>query len=59
MELISTVGVGGVIGLLFGLAFASWIDPNTNEGFGLLVIICIGGGIVLSALWSAIRSKKD
>lgn len=58
MELISTVGVGGVIGLLVGLAFASWVDPNTSEGFGLLVIVCIGCGIVISALWSAIRSKK-
>lgn len=55
MELIRFIGRGGFVGLTFGLVFATWVNPNSNEGWAFLVAVCslLGFiiGIVVPFLW--------
>lgn len=58
MELIRFIGRGGFVGLTFGLVFATWVNPNSNEGWAFLVAVCslLGFiiGIVAPFLWKLV-----
>jgi len=48
------LGVAGGIGALLGIILASWVDPETNGGFALLlaiaIIVCMTIGGIISKL---------
>jgi hypothetical protein len=52
VELIGKLGIGGCIGVLIGLVFVAWVQPTTNGGTALLilipVIVCMIIGSILS-----------
>ncbi|MDW4497054.1 hypothetical protein R5H30_03600 [Sulfitobacter sp. D35] len=64
MDILTKIGTGGVIGLIFGLALVAWVQPATVAGQALLVVVCTAAGIVLSGVVAALarllaRRGKD
>lgn len=61
MGTVLKLGIGGVVGLLAGLALVAWVRPATQGGQALLVVISVAIG---SAVWAALaaalaRRKQD
>ena len=54
-----TFGIGGIVGFFLGLLLKTWIQPGTTAGGSLLVAICIGVGIIVSALFSAFNKRRS
>jgi hypothetical protein len=54
---IKELGIGGVVGLLLGIALLTWVQPRTTGGVGLILIVSIGMGTVVGAVWSAARGR--
>ncbi len=48
MDLARLIGRSGIAGALVGLVFATWVNPATNQGFALLVVICVLAAIIMS-----------
>jgi hypothetical protein len=57
LELIAKIGIGGVVGILVGLAVVLWVEPTTTEGSVLLVIVCIIGAIIAGKFLSNIYAS--
>jgi hypothetical protein len=55
MSALQKLGTGGLIGFLLGLAVIWYVEPTTAGGTGLLLVICVALGMLVSALISAIR----
>ena len=55
MTALQQLGTGGLIGFLLGLVVVWYIDPTTPGGTGLLLVICVAIGVLLSTLFSAIH----
>jgi hypothetical protein len=57
---IKELGLGGVVGLLLGIALVSWVQPRTTGGVGLILLVGVGVGTVVGGIWSAaMRGRKD
>lgn len=54
MELISTIGAGGLAGLVVGLLLVAWVEPATVGGQLLLIVVCAGLGVIVSGIGGAI-----
>jgi hypothetical protein len=52
------LGIGGTIGFLAGLVIVSWIQPTTNGGVAILVVIPIAVGMAIGGIVAKIWGKK-
>lgn len=59
MGAIKEFGVASAGGFLAGLAAATWIDPLTDEGKALVIVICIAATNALIGIWRLLRRKSD
>lgn len=62
LEAVTKFGVGGGIGLLIGLALATWIGGLNEGGFAIVVAISMLVGAILGGIISALTkhsSKPD
>lgn len=66
MEILSIVGAGGVVGLLFGLGLLLWVEPSTFYGHAIILLVCMGLGLVFSGFIEIVKrwiwpksSRKD
>jgi hypothetical protein len=53
LEVLGKLGIGGGIGALIGLAMVVWVEPTTNGGVALLIVI----PIIICATITSILSK--
>lgn len=53
LEILAKLGIGGGIGALIGLAIVVWVEPTTDGGVALLILI----PIVICATITSILSK--
>ncbi|AVO36983.1 hypothetical protein [Pukyongiella litopenaei] len=51
-------GAWGAIGLIAGLALVTYAKPDTTEGVGLLLLICLAVSLVVRGLWGWVRQKR-
>jgi hypothetical protein len=60
MGFIKELGLGGIVGLLLGIALVSWVQPRTTGGVGLILLVGVGVGTVVGGMWLASkRGRKD
>lgn len=52
------LGVAGGIGALLGIVLASWVDPETNGGFALLLAIAIIVCMTIGGIISKFSGRK-
>jgi hypothetical protein len=53
LEILGKLGIGGGIGALIGLGMVVWVEPTTNGGVVLLIVI----SIIVCATITSILSK--
>jgi uncharacterized membrane protein YfcA len=53
------LGVGGLLGFLFGVGAVWWVDPHTGAGVAVLLIIFVVLGMMLGRLFPKNRGKAD
>ncbi|CDX57440.1 hypothetical protein MPL3365_270051 [Mesorhizobium plurifarium] len=58
IDLITNFGVSAFAGFLLGLVGITIIAPNTNGGAFLIVVIGIAIGVILGAVYKALRPSK-
>ena len=58
LDSVKKLGPSGAIGLLLGFGLVIWIDPTTNAGAGLIIILTTAIVTVVGASISAVRSRK-
>jgi hypothetical protein len=62
LELVGKLGISGGIGLLIGLLFVWWVEPTTNGGTAVLILIptilCIVIGSVSSTILDGRRKRR-
>lgn len=51
-------GAWGAIGLIAGLALVTYASPDTTEGVGLLLLICLAVSLIVRGLWGWFRQKR-
>ena len=55
MSALQKLSTGGLIGFLLGLVAVWYVNPTTPGGTGLLLVICVVLGMLVSTLLSAIH----
>lgn len=58
LESIKSLGTSGVIGALLGVALVLWIEPTTNGGIGLIIVVSILLCLAVGGAVTALRGKK-
>ena len=56
-EFFKVFGVPALVGFVVGILVASWIAPETPEGFRFIVVLAMILVIILTALLRAIHAK--
>lgn len=55
MEAIGSIGIGGLVGFVLGLAVMTWVEPNSTGGKLLIIIVCIALGIIIPSVFRFLR----
>ena len=55
---IKELGVAGGIGFLVGLGLVSWVQPTTEGGTGILMLIPTLMGMIVGGIVSALRGRN-
>ena len=58
LDVIAKLGIGGGVGFLLGLVAVWWIEPTTDEGTNLLIVIFIIVSMVVSGMVSRFLGRK-
>ena len=53
------LGLGGGVGFLVGWLIVWWVEPTTNGGMGLLIIISVVFCATVAAIVSKVLGGKD
>jgi len=59
LDVLAKLGISGGIGFLIGLAVVSWIEPTTNGGADLLIVISVIACTTIGGIVSKLFGKKD
>jgi hypothetical protein len=59
LEIAGKLGIGGGIGFLFGWLVVWWVEPTTNGGTGLLIVISVVFWMTIVSIISKLFGSKD
>jgi hypothetical protein len=59
LAVIAKLGVGGGIGFLVGIVLVWWIEPTTDGGAMILIVIPIAFCATVGGIVSALRGKTN
>jgi hypothetical protein len=58
LDTIGKLGLGGGIGVIIGIAIVLWIQPTTNGGTAILIVIPIIVCTTIGGIASAFRGRN-
>ena len=55
---IKSLGAGGMLGVLIGIALVSWIEPDTPGGTGLIIVVSVlATGVAFAMVRALFQSR--
>jgi len=59
LDILAKLGTSGGVGFLIGLVIVSWVEPTTNGGADLLIVISVVVCMTIGGSVSKFFEKKD
>lgn len=59
LESIKKLGPSGIVGVLVGIGLVIWIEPTTDAGIGIIIIVSVFVFLAAGAAIAALFRKND